>query len=95
MAAAGTAPMASSNRQVISVLVPAPSRARAMSGPMTVGSWLSAANGDATLGVGLGRLGEQGLVGDAHDSTGDQDLTMIEVDLRPAQRALVHEFSHA
>jgi hypothetical protein len=45
------------------------------------------AEGDAALGVGLGRFAEQGLAGDANDGASDQDLALVQVDLRPAQPA--------
>ncbi|HKO86665.1 MAG TPA: hypothetical protein VJ140_19375 [Actinomycetota bacterium] len=38
-------------------------------------------DGDSALGVGLGRLGEERLVGNAHDGAGDQDLALVQVDL--------------
>ena len=50
-------------------------------------STVSAPTCDAALGVGLGGLVDQGLAGDAHDPAGDQDLALVQVHVRPAQRA--------
>src|ERR671912_771078 len=44
-------------------------------------------NGDPALGVGLGVLVDQGLLGDADHVAGDQDLDPVKVDVGPAQRA--------
>jgi hypothetical protein len=45
------------------------------------------ADRDPALGVGLGRLVDQGLAGDANGPTGDQDLALVQVQVRPANRA--------
>jgi hypothetical protein len=37
--------------------------------------------------VDLGRLADQGLAGDAHDPARDQDLALVQVNVRPANRA--------